>query len=251
MVDIARPAYGHYVKKQQRHSIEVGTSNSDRYLQSRTGNRRFWPLRVLKAIDIAKLKRDRPQLWGEAAHYQSQGESLVLDEHLWGAAAIEQEDRRVADPWEDILRNMPELVTYGYRKNGVWHEGTRTNIHHDGDEEKVVASHLLEYVLGIQPGNQTTQHPMRLSTVLKKLGWERAKNGYVSIPGIGREKGYYRKWKPKTDNSVSSRTHNTLAGTPGTDCHGGDRSTGGCARCQAPRVGRGNSILAENKVCHR
>ena len=48
-------------------------------------------------------------------------------------------------------------------------------------------------MLGIQPGSQTTQHSMRLSTVMKKLGWERAKNGYLTIPGIGREKGYYRK----------------------------------------------------------
>ncbi|WP_407174433.1 VapE domain-containing protein [Bradyrhizobium sp. STM 3562] len=193
MVDIARPAYGHFVKKQKRHSIEVGTTNSDRYLQSQTGNRRFWPLRVLKAIDIAKLKRDRLQLWGEAAHYQSQGESLVLDEALWGAAAAEQEARRVTDPWEDILRNMPDLTTYGYWKDGVRHEGTRTIIYDERDEEKVIASHVLEYVLGIQPGSQTTQHTMRFATVMKKLGWERAKNGYVSIPGIGREKGYFRK----------------------------------------------------------
>src|SRR6516162_222795 len=64
MVDIARPAYGHFQKRQKRHSIEVGTTNSDSYLQSQTGNRRFWPVRVLKSIDIAKLKHDRMQLWG-------------------------------------------------------------------------------------------------------------------------------------------------------------------------------------------
>jgi len=91
--DIARPAYGHFVKKQKRHSIEVGTTNSSEYLQSQTGNRRFWPLRVLKSIDVEKLKRDRLQLWGEAAHYQSQGESLVLDKALWGKAGQEQEER--------------------------------------------------------------------------------------------------------------------------------------------------------------
>jgi predicted P-loop ATPase len=82
--DQARPAYGHFLKKQKRHSIEVGTTNADTYLQSQTGNRRFWPMKVLKTIDIGKLKRDRLQLWGEAAHDQSQGESLVLDEALWG-----------------------------------------------------------------------------------------------------------------------------------------------------------------------
>lgn len=193
MVDIARRAYDRFPTKQKRHSIEVGTTNSDRYLQSQTGNRRFWPLRVLKAIDIAKLQRDRLQLWGEAAHYQSQGESLVLDEKLWGEAAVEQEARRVTDPWEDILRNMPDLTTYGYWKDGLRHEGTRTITYHDQHEEKVIGAHVLEYVLGIQPGSQTTQHTMRLSTVMKKLGWERPKNGYVSIPSIGRQKGYSRK----------------------------------------------------------
>jgi predicted P-loop ATPase len=58
MVDIARPAFGHFVVKQPRHSIEVGSTNSKKYLQSQTGNRRFWPLEVKEAIDIEKLKRD-------------------------------------------------------------------------------------------------------------------------------------------------------------------------------------------------
>ena len=44
--DIARAAFAHYVVKQLRHSIEVGSTNSEEYLQSQTGNRRFWPLRV-------------------------------------------------------------------------------------------------------------------------------------------------------------------------------------------------------------
>jgi predicted P-loop ATPase len=193
MVDIARRAYDRFPTKQKRHSIEVGTTNSDRYLQSQTGNRRFWPLRVLKSIDTAKLKRDRLQLWGEAAYYQSQGESLVLDEKLWGVAADEQEARRVTDPWEDVLSNMPQLTTYSNWKDGSRHEGTRTIIYYDDQEEKVIGSHVLEYVLGIQPGSQTTQHTMRLSTVMKRLGWERTKNGYVSIPSVGRQKGYARK----------------------------------------------------------
>ena len=69
--DNARPAYGHFLKKQKRHSIEVGTTNNDEYLQSQTGNRRFWPLRILKTIDLNLLKRDRLQLWGEAAKYEA------------------------------------------------------------------------------------------------------------------------------------------------------------------------------------
>ena len=83
-VDRARPAYGHFLKKQPRHSIEVGTTNATEYLQSQTGNRRFWPMKVLKAIDLEKLKADRLQLWGEAVHYQRQGKSLTIDEETLG-----------------------------------------------------------------------------------------------------------------------------------------------------------------------
>ena len=89
--DNARPAYGHFLKKQKRHSIEVGTTNNEEYLQSQTGNRRFWPLRIRKTIDLNLLERDRLQLWGEAAKYEADGESITLAEKLWPAAAAEQE----------------------------------------------------------------------------------------------------------------------------------------------------------------
>jgi predicted P-loop ATPase len=196
MIDIARPAYAHFPKKQKRHSIEVGTTNSREYLQSQTGNRRFWSLPVLKSIDIEKLRRDRLQLWGEAAHYQSQGESLVLDEALWAEAGVEQEKRRISDPWEDVLRAIPKYVTVIVREvnrdgfpqlkeKDVW------IIHRDGDEDRVSAPEVLEHVLKILPGTQRTEHGMRLSNVMKQLGWQRHDNGYVTINGK-RVKGYFR-----------------------------------------------------------
>ena len=40
--------------------------------------------------------------------------------------------------------------------------------------------------------HQTTVTAMRLSTVMKQLGWQRHKNGYVSIPNHDRVKGYFR-----------------------------------------------------------
>jgi predicted P-loop ATPase len=194
MVDIARPAFGHFLKKQKRHSIEVGTTNSDSYLQSQTGNRRFWPVRVLKSIDISKLKRDRMQLWGEAAHHQSQGESLVLDEALWGAAAVEQEARRVTDPWEDVLRDVPEVAVVREHKDGFWREKDVRIIHSgdDAGEDRVAAADILEYLLKVPPGTQQTGHSMRLSTVMRKVGWERPNNGNLTIGGK-RMKGYFRR----------------------------------------------------------
>ncbi len=137
MVDIARAAFGHFVVKQPRHSIEVGTTNSSEYLQSQTGNRRFWPMTVLKSIDIEKLRRDRLQLIGEAASYHTAGESVALDEALWGDAGIEQEQRRTKDPWEDMLEHLPiwwdEIKGYDEDHRPI--KGTVLVIHISGGQD--------------------------------------------------------------------------------------------------------------------
>ena len=192
--DIARAAFAHFVVKQPRHSIEVGSTNSKEYLQSQTGNRRFWPLEVLASIDIEKLATDRLQLIGEAAKYQSDGESVVLDEALWPDAAIEQEERRTKDPWEDVLANVPRYVKEikGY-DNGTPVERTVLIVHLDETMgmEIVASQSLLKYLLEIPVSHQTTATGMRLSAVMKQLSWTRSSNGYITIGGE-RVKGYSR-----------------------------------------------------------
>jgi predicted P-loop ATPase len=181
--DDARPAYGHFLLKQKRHSIEVGTTNSDEYLQSQTGNRRFWPLKLLAPINIELLKRDRLQLWGEAAKYEAVGESIVLDSKLWPAVGAEQEKRRVKDPWEEILNNIPthaEYALYGnrieffYVKKGDNAEGYHQirYLRKDRSHEEVTSADLLQYVLSIPVQQQMTAHNMRLATIMKRLGWK-------------------------------------------------------------------------------
>jgi predicted P-loop ATPase len=190
-VDIARPAFGHFLRKQPRHSIEVGTTNSNEYLQSQTGNRRFWPLKVLKTIDIEKLRRDRLQLIGEAAKYQSSGESVVLDGSLWSAARVQQEDRRVKDPWESVLAKIPARIEVESYRDGFKRTQDIQIVHfHDG-QERVASAHLMKYLLDIPIAQQTTANLMRLSTVMKQAGWERASNGRVRITGE-RVMGYFR-----------------------------------------------------------
>ena len=61
-------------------------------------------------IDLDLLRRDRLQLLGEAAKYESAGESITLDEELWPASRVEQEKRRTKDPWEDIVPTFPATL---------------------------------------------------------------------------------------------------------------------------------------------
>jgi predicted P-loop ATPase len=195
--DIARRAFGHFVTKQARHSIEVGTTNASTYLQSQTGNRRFWPMTVMQPIDIEKLKRDRLQLIGEAARYLTEGESVVLDKLLWGDAGVEQEKRRVKDPWEDTLEVIHQYTTGKYLSDGKWAERQVQIIyysnagHDEAGMELVASADLLAHVLDVPVERQTTAHTMRLATIMTRLGWQRHKGGHVRINGK-RVSGYFR-----------------------------------------------------------
>jgi len=194
--DRARPAYGHFLKKQKRHSIETGTTNASEYLQSQDGNRRFWCMLVIAMIDLDKLREDRFQIWGEAAHYESEGESLTLDECLWEDAAVEQEQRRVKDPWEDILADMPSDVEVTVFRNGEYDTDLHQIIYRytsteSVTEDRVISADLLTHVLKVPIGQQDVRHGMKLAAVMHRLDWQRFSNGYVTIEGK-RVKGYFR-----------------------------------------------------------
>jgi predicted P-loop ATPase len=194
-VDRARPAYGRVLERKPRRSIDWATTNDEEYLQSQTGNRRFWPLAV-GIIDIEALRRDRLQLLGEAAHYESEGESLVLDEGLWPDARAEQEKRRVKDPWEDILANIPYSTNRfeDFDLTGIEHS---IQIIYRSEEgaglqfEEVASSDLLTYVLRVPLGQQERRHSMKLATIMKLVGWERPDSQKVTINGK-QVRGYRR-----------------------------------------------------------
>jgi predicted P-loop ATPase len=178
--DRARPAYGHAIKSQPRRCVMWATTNNPEYLQSQSGNRRFWPMKVLTHIDIEKLKADRTQLLGEAAFYESQGESLVLDQAFWGDAAVEQDKRRVRDAWEDTIAESEMLLFHTVIVAG---------------EERIATAHLMEDVLKIPAAQQNTSHTMRLANCMKHLGWKRNGNGNITI-GQRSMKGYWRPAQP-------------------------------------------------------
>jgi len=187
-VDRARPAYGHFLVEQARHSIEVGTTNGIEYLQSQTGNRRFWPIKVEAPIDLQRLRSVRLQLWGEAAARQSAGEALTLDPELWPAVGIEQEERRVRDAWEDLLEAGLKVVTTNTgplagvaRVVGVVQVA-------DG-ELRVSVKAIFDTIIGLPAHALDDRHTKRLANCMRALGWTR---GQFRIGGE-KARGYSRK----------------------------------------------------------
>jgi hypothetical protein len=108
----------------------------------------------------------------------------------------------VKDPWEDFLEYMPTSVEIdlGYRDGFSRKENVKI-LHredHPGNAaegayavESVASSDLLKHVLEMPVAHQTTVASMRLSTVMKQLGWYRHNNGQVKIGGQW-VKGFYR-----------------------------------------------------------
>jgi predicted P-loop ATPase len=91
-----------------RESVFAGTVNHDTYLKDATGGRRFWPMRC-GAIKIDELRRDRDQLWAEAAARFKARETWWIDsQSLTDSPTDEQQQRYDEDPGN-------RLSTIGFR----------------------------------------------------------------------------------------------------------------------------------------
>jgi predicted P-loop ATPase len=119
--DKARMSYDRLTTEWARQCVFAGTTNSEAYLKDTTGNRRFWPVLVDK-FDVAALRRDRDQLWAEAASREAmKGASIRLDPKLWAAAGEEQEGRLVADPFVELIEeHLDQFDTGRIASSAVW-----------------------------------------------------------------------------------------------------------------------------------
>jgi hypothetical protein len=152
--DRARMSYGRFSEARGRQTIFVGTTNEHKYLKDRTGNRRFLPVKTGE-IDLKALRRDRDQLWAEAARLEAEGTSIVLPQELWAVAAAEQEERLEDDPWQERLASVRGRAA--------------------GDEVRAYTADLLGEVLGIPVERQHNGHGKRLTALMRELGWEPGK----------------------------------------------------------------------------
>lgn len=103
--DKYRQSYGVSVESHPRSCIIVGSTNSDGgFLRDITGNRRFWPVRVMgngkyHAWDLT----DVDQIWAEAIERFKVGEELFLKGSLAEEAVTQQRDAMEGDDREGLV----------------------------------------------------------------------------------------------------------------------------------------------------
>jgi predicted P-loop ATPase len=96
--DAGRTAYARSVSERPRRNIFIASTNDDTALVADTGNRRFLPVRIEQAINLAWLRANIGQVIGEAAALETRGETFGLPRDVWGDAAERQEaSRQVAE----------------------------------------------------------------------------------------------------------------------------------------------------------
>jgi predicted P-loop ATPase len=191
-VDGARPAYGPARVDRPRRCIFVATTNEDTYLRDTTGNRRFWPVCV-DVIDLVGVRKDRDQLWAEAAAVEAGGEPLVIPQHLWPDVAAQQEARMEVDPWEDTISGaLARLIRLGKPIDGSFVEATNL----EGNPEwRVSTDYLLTNLLSLPKERQSNNHTKRLAGIMRSLGWLRCETSMRFGKAVAR--GFVKSCEPR------------------------------------------------------
>ncbi len=114
-VDSYRAAYGRRVEDHPRQCVFIGTTNSTSFLRDDTGNRRFWPVRLLDVQPSKTVWDDLTQpvidqLWAEAVVRYRDGESLTLPADLAAAALEQQADFTEDDPRLGLVERFLDVL---------------------------------------------------------------------------------------------------------------------------------------------
>lgn len=151
--DTYRPSYGRRTRDFKRQTVFCGSTNEEFYLPDRTGNRRYWPLRV-KAARVQKIIADRDQLWAEAvAAFKNKEQWWDNTTEFKRLCEAEQAERQIPDDW------LPLIEDYVRKNDRGW--GVHT------------VDVLKNSELAMHPSQIHTGHTQRCAAVLRELGYVR------------------------------------------------------------------------------
>lgn len=151
------PKYEGVPREMPRRFVVAGTHNptGHGYLKDPTGARRFWPVPVGR-IELARVERDRDQIWAEAVHRYRAGEHWYLTADEEAEADALTVERRAEDPWSARINTICET------------QSTTTL-------QQIMSG------LNIPSAQQNELTVKRISEHLRAAGWSREKRGEERI----------------------------------------------------------------------
>jgi predicted P-loop ATPase len=159
--DTFRPPFARSVAVFPRSCMIVGTTNRERFLNDPTGSRRFWPVKILQPIDIARLNEWRDQIWAEALNLFSHGVDHWLSPEHDALRADQSEGFECEDPWESQV----DLAVEAMVRNGK----------HLSDGLSIAE---LMNMMSIPTTQQNRGASMKLAEILKQKGWTKKRSRF-------------------------------------------------------------------------
>jgi putative DNA primase/helicase len=187
--DRFRASFDRRPKDYPRQVVFVGTTNESHYLTDPTGNRRFWPVRVTRQIDLDWMRANMDQLLAEALQYVEAGERFHPNQAEQVALFDDQQRERAV---ENALESAIRRYLYDeHQKLGL--TGTNGSL-----VDEITLSDLLS-ALGITVDKQTQVMTKQASAALSRLGWERGRASAAG--GVKVRPWVYRRPDPADDNA--------------------------------------------------
>lgn len=183
--DAYRVAYGRRVSHFPRQCVFFGTTNDDEFLRDRTGNRRFWPIRVrvqqpTKSIwnDLTDYEVD--QVWAEAVTLWREGETLYLGPEL-EAEALKRQGQHTEESAKTglIVEYLERLLPEDWEQRGIparraFIHGTEFGQPAEGTvrRERVCAMEIWVELFEGDPKQLTPMQAREINDILRRLpGW--------------------------------------------------------------------------------
>jgi putative DNA primase/helicase len=148
-VDRYRTPYGRLSQDHPRMSIFAATTNEKNWQRDQTGARRFWPIEC-KKVDLDRIRADREQLYAEAVAKLK--ENATWWEMPKEETEREQEARRHQDEWESLIHGYTEA------------------------RSEITTMEIAKDCLGISADRLDRGVQMRISNIMKILGWDKKKS---------------------------------------------------------------------------
>ena len=169
--DRFRASFDRRPKDYPRQVVFIGTTNESHYLSDPTGNRRFWPVKVTRYIDLNWLRENLPQLFAEAIHWLDQGKRFH---------PTQAEQEELFDP-QQAARTVENTLESAIRRY-LYDENQKVTFHgRNGALVDDITSNELRSALGISTDKPTGVLARRAGAALGRLGWECDPNDRRSI----------------------------------------------------------------------
>ena len=149
--------YDRRVTDHKRQCVFIGTTNKEQFLTDKTGNRRWYPVKVNSSgYDLhdhkEEIQADILQAWAEAKHLYDEGKLQPYADRNLLADIREMQGKAVED---DYRVGMIEDYV--------------------GEKDRVCILELWKYALANEFTKPTRKESNELTLILQSLGWERGK----------------------------------------------------------------------------